>query len=51
MSEKVRRNTINNLIEKNGKRIDLKVAEQIVNAIKADGVYSPDEKEVVEKIV
>ena len=50
MSEEVKKSKIDNIIEKNGKRIDLKVAEQIVNAIKADGAYSPDEKEIVEKI-
>ena len=50
MSEKVKQHTIDKIIEKSGKRIDLEVAQKIVNAIKADGAYSPDEKDVVDKI-
>jgi hypothetical protein len=46
-----KKHPIDKIIEKNGKRIDLTVAQQIVNAIKADGQYSPDEKDVVAKII
>lgn len=50
MSEKTK-TQLDSIIEKSGKRIDEATAEKIVNAIKADGKYSPDEKEVVSKIL
>ena len=45
-----KQNPIDKIIEKSGKRIDSTIAQQIVDAIKADGLYSPDEKDVIAKI-
>ena len=50
MSTEKKMPAIDKIIEKSGKRIDSTIAQQIVDAIKADGIYSPDEKDVVAKI-
>ena len=51
MSTEKKTHAIDKIVEKNGKRIDSAVAQQIVDSIKADGLYSPDEKDVLTKIL